>query len=405
MDEIRSPRAGLTAAVGIGTIALVAALAPAATGAPDPRPGAPPVTDSGALPPEATPAEVYRAACANCHGAGGVGEARSVVAFEEPLPDFTDCSFATREPDADWFAVTHAGGPARAFSRMMPAFGDALSDREIQLALDHVRSFCPDRDWPRGELNLPRPLVTEKAFPEDEAVFETAIDAEGEGAVESRVVYERRFGARNQVELVVPFSWMEQPAPGPAARGATEWNGGLGDVAVGVKRAVWHRFRSGSIVSLAGEVILPTGDDDEGFGGGRVTLEPFLAYGQILPADSFLQVQGGAEVPLDGADDDEAFLRAALGRSFTAARFGRVWTPMLEVLASRELVSDADTHWDLLPELQVTLSARQHLMLAGGVRIPMDDTEARDTTIQLYVLWDWFDGGLLEGWRHLPKGE
>ena len=328
-----------------------------------------------------------------------------MVAFEEPLPDFTDCGFATREPDADWFAVAHDGGPTRAFSRMMPAFGDALSDREMQLALDHVRSFCPDRDWPRGELNLPRPLVTEKAYPEDEAVFETTIDTEGDGAVENRVVYETRFGARNQIELIVPFAWREQREPNPARRDATEWNGGVGDVAVGVKRAVWHSLESGSIVSVAGEVILPTGDDDEGFGGGHATLEPFFAYGQLLPADSFLQVQGGAELPLEDDADDEAFLRAALGRSFTEGRFGRVWTPMVEVLAWRDLVSDADTHWDLLPELQVTLSARQHVMLAGGVRIPMDDTDVRDTTIQLYLLWDWFDGGLFDGWHHFPEGD
>ncbi len=57
----------------------------------------------------------------------------------------------------------------------MPAFGDALAGAEIELVIGHLRTFCTDDAWPRGELNLPRPLVTEKAFPENEAVASTSI--------------------------------------------------------------------------------------------------------------------------------------------------------------------------------------------------------------------------------------
>ncbi len=56
---------------------------------------------------------IYAASCANCHGLDGTGLDRSLVAFEEELPDFTDCDFAAREPDADWIAVAHEGGPVR----------------------------------------------------------------------------------------------------------------------------------------------------------------------------------------------------------------------------------------------------------------------------------------------------
>ncbi|MES1209899.1 MAG: c-type cytochrome, partial [Pseudomonadota bacterium] len=71
-------------------------------------------------------AEVWGAACAACHGPDGAGQPRAVVGFDIPLPDFRDCTFATSEPTADWFAVVHEGGPVRALDRMMPAFAGAL---------------------------------------------------------------------------------------------------------------------------------------------------------------------------------------------------------------------------------------------------------------------------------------
>jgi hypothetical protein len=37
-------------------------------------------------------------------------------------------------------------------------------------------------------------------------------------------------------------------------------------------------------------------------------------------------------------------------------------------------------------------------MLNFGVRTPVTDTAERDTKVIVYLLWDWFDGGLTEGW-------
>src|SRR5688572_12552887 len=124
-------------------------------------------------------AELYKNACAACHGPDGRGTAGTLLGFDTPLPDFTDCSFSTVEPDEDWMAVSHDGGPARAFDRRMPAFGDAMADDELQRVLDYIRRFCGNPAWPRGELNMPRLLVTEKAFPENEAVLTTSVNATG----------------------------------------------------------------------------------------------------------------------------------------------------------------------------------------------------------------------------------
>lgn len=327
-------------------------------------------------------ATLYASACASCHGPDGRGAARPSVAFEDPLPDFADCGFATREPDADWLAVVHDGGPARAFGRMMPAFVNALTLEQMQEILTHVRSLCWEPAWPRGELNFPRPLVTEKAFPEDEAVLTSAIPTGGDGAVTNKFVYERRIGARNQIETIIPFT-----------------ADGLGDIALGAKRAVFHSLARGTIFSVAGEIVLPTGDEAAGLTRSTVLFEPFVSFGQILPGDGFVQVQIGSELPFDRSRAaPEAFWRVALGKSYSQQRWGRTWSPMVEVLAARELASGEHALWDLAPQVQVTLSTRQHIMMAGGVRFPMNRREGRHPQVIVYALWDWFDGTLLGGW-------
>jgi hypothetical protein len=191
----------------------------------------------------------------------------------------------------------------RAFDRMMPAFGEALDAHEIDAILRHLRGFCDDDSWPRGEFNLPRPLYTEKAFPEDEAVVTTDYDT-GEGhAYQIELLYERRFGSRHMLELALPLVGLRD------AGGRAD---GLGDVAIGYKYAVHHDLAAGHIVSLGGEVILPTGRESEGLGSGSTVLEPFVTWGWLL-GDAFAQAHAFAELPMDRDRDDEAGLRLALG--------------------------------------------------------------------------------------------
>ncbi len=335
--------------------------------------------------------EIYQAACAACHGHDARGADRSTVGFETPLPDFTDCNFATREALADWRAVVRQGGPARGFSRIMPAFGDVLSGRQIEEVVNYLRSFCAEPAWPRGEFNLPRPLVTSKAFPEDETVLTTSVNARGAAGVSSEIVYERRLSARNQVEVALPFRFAERPG--------SHWVGGVGDLALGFKRALFHNLAKGAILSLSGEAILPTGEKARGFGKGVTVLETFLAYGQLLPSEGFFQFQGGLEAPTHSDDAAKAvYWRGVLGREFRQGGDGRLWAPMVELLADRELESGARVLWDLVPQFQVTLSRRQHIRANLGVRIPVNQTADRPVQIMFYLLWDRFDGGLTQGW-------
>src|SRR5687767_9459647 len=107
--------------------------------------------------------QLYQASCAACHGADGKGPPAGRK-LKVAVPDFTECSFSTREPDPDWLAVVHQGGPVRAFDSTMPAYGESLSEAEIQQILDYIRTMCSDDRWPRGELNLPRSFFVEKAY-------------------------------------------------------------------------------------------------------------------------------------------------------------------------------------------------------------------------------------------------
>jgi cbb3-type cytochrome c oxidase subunit III len=351
-----------------------------------------------ALPADATGEQIFVAACATCHAMDGKGSPSAVVGFDLPLPnghdfpDFTDCSINTVEPLADWMAVAHRGGPVRALDRRMPAFGDALSGDQIERAVKYLWTFCDDAAWPRGDLNLPRAFFTEKAFPENETVWTTGVTTSGAKAVTNDLVYEHRIGARWQYEVKAPFG-VQQAEPGGA------WNRGLGDIEFALRRTLYARLDRGSIFAAGGAVTLPTGKEELGLGNGFTVYEPFAMWGQIVGGSGFFQVHAGYEFPSNRTlGQREGFVRTAFG--YTVAQdqgFGRAWSPMLEVLAAKPEGGGAE--WDIVPQIQVSLSKLQHVLFSAGVRVPLNEREDRKPQALVYVLWDWFDGGLFDFWK------
>lgn len=338
--------------------------------------------------------DVFRAACAGCHGPDGKGAPDTQVGFEKPktFPDFTRCDQTTPELDVDWRSTIRNGGRGRGLSPIMPSFGEALTERQIDLVIGHLRGFCREKAWPRGELNLPRALFTEKAFPESEVLVTTAVNTTGPGGVDQSIVYEKRFGARNNMEVMLPYSF---------SRDTGRWLGGIGDLTLGWKRVLGASLQTGSIFSVQGELKLPTGNRERGFGKGVTVLEAFAAYGQILPANAFLQMQGGVERPTHTRTAPTAvYWRTVLGKKLRQDHgVGRMWSPMAEFLADRDLETGARTNWDIVPQFQVTLSRRQHVRTNVGLKVPANNRQGRSTQLVFYLLWDWFDGGLTEGWR------
>ena len=342
-------------------------------------------------PVQRTAEELYRTACATCHGPDGKGSPRSVVGFEAPLPDFSDCAFATGEPDPDWFAVVHEGGPVRALDRHMPAFGDALSPDDIRLAISHIRTFCTDPAWPQGDLNLPRAFFTEKAFPENEAVWTMAMTGRRERSLESELIYERRLGARNQIELVAPIS----RAPGRLGR---------------LEPRSWRRRAR----LQADAPCQHAARDRSAPRGSRSSCRPATsraASATATPCSSrspcgARRCRGTAICSCTRASScrpipaapREVFVRSAIGTTLAGDRgFGRAWSPQVEVLWARP--ERGPSEWDVVPQLQVTLSKLQHVMLAAGVRVPITQRDERRPQALVYLLWDWFDGGFFEMWR------
>jgi hypothetical protein len=358
----------------------------------------PPTSLVNALPANATGEQIFRSTCATCHAANGAGAPHSVVGFPLPLPnghalpDFTDCSTNTVEPMADWMAVVHRGGPIRGLDRHMPSFGDALSGEQIETVVRYVWSFCEDASWPRGDLNLPRAFFTEKAFPENETVWTTGVTTSGARAVTNQLTYEHRLGSRAQYEVTIPIDAQQGAAGG-------SWRRGLGDIEIAVRRTLYASLDRGSIVAAGGAVTLPTGDESDGLGNGFTVYEPFAMWGQILGVNGFLQVHTGIEIPSDHRNgQNEGFLRTALGYTFARDQgFGRTWSPMAEVLVAKPAHSDAE--WDVVPQMQVSLSKLQHILLSVGVRLPINERHDRTPQLLTYFLWDWFDGGLFQFWK------
>jgi len=328
--------------------------------------------------------QIFKSACAACHGADGRGTPQEIAGFTKPrtFPDFTQCDQTTPEASTAWKDVILHGGPTRGFSDIMPSFSEALTSEQI----DDVIA------------NLPRALVTEKAYPEDEVVISTSFNAQGAPGGTTHIIHEQRFGMKNQIEVDVPINYQDL---------SHTWYGGVGDTTLGVKRVIYSSLpsgsierSSGSILSLFGGAILPTGNRARGFGTGTTTFETFAAFDQLFKTNTFIQTQFGADLPRHtNIAPQSIFFNTAIGQSFAANHgLGRLWSPMFEFVGARDLVDNAKMNWDVVPQMQVTISRRQHVRANLGVRVPVNNTAGRQIQVVFYVLWDWFDGRLNEGW-------
>jgi hypothetical protein len=275
----------------------------------------------------------------------------------------------------------------------MPAFGEVLNSKQLEQVVQYLRGFCTDKYWPRGEFNLPLPDITEKAFPENEVIIRSVLNAQGAPGVTNDIVSENTFGARTQLEVDVPVDF-SRSAPGL-------WHGGVGDATIGLKRVVFANLHTGSLLSGFGGIIIPSGSTSRGFGSGVTEFETFAAFAQLLPREGFVQLQAGTDQPTDPFKAPRSlFWRSAFGKTFRQSEgVGRMWTPMMEVVANKDFLPHATPDWDIVPQFQVTLSQRQHVRANLGVSIPVTNTQNRPIQVVFYVLWDWFDGSLLKGWK------
>lgn len=321
-------------------------------------------------------AKLYEKHCAKCHGAAGerpeTPEPGNRTAF-----DFSQCVVSSAESTAPWeIAVAH-GGQAVGLSKDMPAFREKLADAEIRALVRYVRGICVDRGWPNGNLNFSRPIITEKAFPEDEVVLLPS-HARGKGEPSESglaVVLEKRFGKRNNIEIEFPFASFSNDAGRVS---------GLQDVKASVKR-VFLADRAGTRILSGGlEVAFPTANETNGLGEGRYRFEPFAVAGfgrglttvQTQFAIEFENVTEGGESKVAREYSYSAFVGRDLG-----------WHPSRWSLGGE--LNGVNTSLWFTPQVRKGLVRTGALAAAAGVRIPINDRDVNRAAIVGYLLWDY----------------
>ena len=330
------------------------------------------VAAGGQVPTE--PDAMFDAFCAVCHGEDGSGQVENPAIDSEPM-DFTDCAVATPEPDGDWELVITHGGLAAGLSSEMPSYGDALTGGQIAALIGYIRGFCTEPGWPIGTLNFPRPIFTEKAFPENEFLLlpELSDGADGVTQVGLRAIYERRLGRRGHVEVRFPVE---------SVSAAGERRTGVGDVKVAGKYVVNTDRAMTRITTVGLEVSLPTGDEDDGLGHGTAVFEPYLAFGTKV-GDLYLQTQLKVESP---ASDllSEAELGYNVYVGFDLSEFLTTWTLGLEL-------NGMDRDLALTPQLRKGLTRTGAIAVAAGLQIPLTNRDIRQVRWVGYFLWEYLD--------------
>jgi mono/diheme cytochrome c family protein len=321
------------------------------------------------------------AGCASCHGLDGKGQVEGVTLDPAP-PDLNDCSFNTREPRRDWRAVIAHGGVARGLSMSMPSYGEALTEEQIEAIINHIKTFCPEREqWPQGELNFRRAQITSKAFPENEALLIPTYTHKNDEAATAKFVYERRFGTRAHWEVAIPF----------AAEWANPTATGLGDIEVSTKYVFLHDYSALAIVSGGFEVGVPTGDSSIGIGSGTWKVSPYLAAGKGF-GEIALQSSVKLEIPLESNQgESELFYNFAFTLPLTKEKKG--FYPMLEANGITNL-ENGKSQLFVTPQLYLGLVKRGHIAFSLGGQIPVAGEKPFDYRLLGFLLWEYADGGL-----------
>jgi Cytochrome c len=326
--------------------------------------------------------ELYTDACASCHGDDGKGKVAGLGVTAE-LPDFTWCAFNADESDRDWSLVVAEGGPAAGRSEQMPAFREALTEQQINQVVAYLRTFCTE-DWPSGDLNFPRPLVTEKAYPENEVVLSWNFGRTPAKDRDTQFMwsFEKRIGARGQIELNIPFN-IRDPKDGATV-------GGIGDVEAAAKYVLYDNPETLFILSGGLEVGMPTGSFRRELGEGTTTLSPFLATGKAW-GDFVSQGSLKFEYPFVTRRAPKAvFYDLALSYPIFDQGRGTEAHAMMEFNAKSEWGNQSPKHFQLYltPGFRKGLTPAGNWAIAFGVQVPVTREREANYRVLGYLLYE-----------------
>lgn len=330
--------------------------------------------------------EIFQTNCAVCHGPNGSPDPDSqLVQGLGVMPaNFSDALFNSREPAADWKMVITHGGGALAFSDQMPAFGEVLTEDDIDAVLTYIKTLGGEHDYPDGELNLFLPVRTKKAFPEDEWVWKQRFTGQdGDNAWKNTLEYEFRMGERWQGVFEVTHE--------------TEGGDGeFGHFEPGFKYVLSHDLDAGQILTLGGNLGVPLN------GGAEWELLPYLAYGKII--NDAWTFQGSARLKMSLEDSDHGSAEFAGIVHYIHTPWPQSVFPALELVAEAPFERGAGPNkksalqLSVLPQVRIGLNKRGNIALNTGLELPINDTERYNWRAYVYFIWDFADGGLFEGW-------
>jgi mono/diheme cytochrome c family protein len=88
------------------------------------------------------PAVLFQELCSVCHGVGGKGDGPSARGLEPKPADFTNCQAMAKDSDEVLLKIIKGGGQSVGRSTVMPAWGDALSEKQIREIVKFIRNLC-----------------------------------------------------------------------------------------------------------------------------------------------------------------------------------------------------------------------------------------------------------------------
>ncbi len=338
--------------------------------------------------------QLFQRHCAVCHGSTGKPDPNN-PAFRQLgiLPaNFTDPLFNSREPSKDWFMVIKHGGAALGRSEIMPAFKDTLNDNEIWLLISYIKTLAGDHAYPAGDMNFILPIRTKKAFPEDEVVwkfrFQNNTGSTDRDQIRNVLELEKRFLKRFQFSVELSHTFDDA---------IDDNDGNLDQVEPGIKYVLYENPSYKFITSLGTFFAIKTEEHDD-----SDEFIPYIAAAKRLTDRLTFQGTARADLPFDKFSDGSVELSGVT--HWSPSPWPRSLHPGLELVASFPIDRDDGgsnkkfAQFSLIPQAQIGLSKSGHIALNLGAEIPLNDTDRYDYRAYIYLLWDFADGGLFQGW-------
>jgi cytochrome c oxidase cbb3-type subunit III len=87
-------------------------------------------------------ATLFQELCSVCHGVGGKGDGPNARGLEPKPADFTNCKAMAKDSDEVLLKIIKGGGQSVGRSTVMPAWGEALSEQQIDELIKFIRGLC-----------------------------------------------------------------------------------------------------------------------------------------------------------------------------------------------------------------------------------------------------------------------